>query len=231
MTVVVARNHLLLGLLAAITAYAIFGYVMPHPWLSFAGAAAQLIGGCLGLGMYGVDAARIIASPDYRNPESPKSHRLVLGVALVSLGAVYSGVASILYIMNGSPADWIGNPLFYVGRYITAGGFVFLYLAPEEKRTFLLFRPSLTMAVLMVFALALMFVLGARFGPSPHTSFEESIHRSATYPVCPEHEPVWVTQAGVYHDRRSPYRDQIKAPVRCFATVAAAKAAGARAPG
>ncbi len=230
---VVARNQLLLGLLAAAALYILVGTFAPHPWISFSGAAAQLIGGGLALGMYGVDALKIVASPSYRNPDSPKSHRLVLGVALVGLGVAYSGFASVLYISNDSPATWIGNPFFYAGRYIAAAGFVFLYLAPDEKRTYLSFRPSLTAALLMIMALAVMFYLGLRVGANPPTAFEGSVHQSApTYPACAEDEPYWGSTSERYHHvQESPYIGQMKGPVRCFKTEAEAQANGFRRPG
>lgn len=55
--------------------------------------------------------------------------------------------------------------------------------------------------------------------------------RETNHPVCPATRPIWGTAGNTYHEPSSPYRQQVKRPVRCFTSVEEAREAGFRAPG
>lgn len=216
----IATNSLTGWAVALLVCYLIATAVVPGLWLAVSVRIALLLAGVAALMEWGPSAFNLLK--ERRGPEASRGEILsLLGIATISLGVVYSSLWGIAWYVWDTPTDWTATGHSMFGTYLTAIGLGLVYRSTDIKREVV--RPVnwwVIVAVMIVVAAA-SFVAGAKF-----TSREVRAEIRLAEAAC----PVAVSQRGICHTLSSPYRAQVR-PVRCFPTVAAAKAAGARAPG
>lgn len=115
----------------------------------------QVVAGVFVLGSWGGDAISAIRSGRVRGPEFA-----LIGVAMVSLGAVYAGTFNFTWWYVGEPMDWLNTPTSGFGRYLMGVGFMMQYYSGVMKIERMR-RPS---AIFMLFGFLASVILGILLG-------------------------------------------------------------------
>lgn len=219
------NNRLLIYTFATLTLYGVAGYFASGDYFSGAMSLLLLAFGGATLLRYLPEALRIVIR-QVRNPSAPPegdgAHLAVYGVALLSLGAFYSGAFGALWIWFGQPSTWLATPVSSFGRACMAAGFALLLFSPDVTRKGIRMPSSMWVMIVAIFALVAAFFVGLHMGRTEQ--FAEGIER---FMACPSELPVKGNRSKIYHmpgDRF--YR--LTRPEACFASPQMAVAAGFR---
>jgi len=226
----ITNNGLLIGTVIALSLFWWGGAYLGNPALSTAISIFLVLAGALVFMRFGATAFKILFL-GVRSDENDGSHLAALGVALLSFGAIYSGLWNFVWVFNGQPETWLGTPHSNLGRAIIASGFVSLFFSPDALRPRLRIPNFVLLAMLVIIAIAVAFYMGASYGAEAAKADGAQrwpvLMADTTYPVCPPHRTVWGSgRSKLYHTESSPYRRFIIPPSRCFKTVMEAEKAG-----
>lgn len=128
MPIVLSANRLLAWSVGIIAAYWAIGFLVDGLWYSVVVSACLFVSGIMVAARAVPDAVRII-----RDDQVGPGELAVIGLALLSTGAVWSGAANMIYAAYGRQHDWIGPTLSF-GRAMMAFGFFIFFLSPETTR-------------------------------------------------------------------------------------------------
>lgn len=128
MPVILSTNRLLTWAVGLFAAYWAIGFVSDHLWYSVVVSACLFVGGVMVAARAVPDAIQII-----RRDALGPGELAVIALALLSVGAVWSGAGNMIYAYNGRPQSWIG-PLLAFGRAMMAVGFFMFFLSPDATR-------------------------------------------------------------------------------------------------
>ncbi len=165
-------NPLLLWSLIILGVYWTAGYSLPgHYWSAFMSFLA-LAGGMAGLIRFGpraydivVNGARLSSADSARIGEGAEaSHLSVYGFALLSLGAVYSSLYVLIWIMAGAPPSWSNTPISSFSRLLFFSGFALVAISPSMSAQGLRVPSSTWLAMLAAVVALAIFFFGVRVG-------------------------------------------------------------------
>lgn len=128
MPVILSTNRLLTWAVGLFAAYWAAGFVSDPLWFSVVVSACFFVGGLV-VSVRAVPDAIGIIKRDALGP----GELAVIAIALLSLGAVWTGAFNMFYYHYGRPVSWIG-PISSFGRAMIGTGFFILFLSPDATR-------------------------------------------------------------------------------------------------
>jgi hypothetical protein len=125
MQVILSTNRLLVWGAALFAIYFAVGALVDGVWYSVVVSACLFVSGIMVAARAVPDAVQIV-----KNDQVGPGELAVIGLALLSVGAVWSGGGNMVYAAYGRPDGWIGSTLS-LGRAMMALGFFTFFLSPE----------------------------------------------------------------------------------------------------
>lgn len=217
----IASNRLLLVSIIVVLVYWATASLTPNPYLSIANNILLFFVSGIGLWRYREKTADILFRQD--RGDSPDrgygGYLAIYGIFLVFMGSFYGAIYSSTWIFMGEPQSWIGSSYAQFGRFLSVCGFACMAFSPDLTKEGFILPDRLWATVLVVISL-----LAAGFYVGTKVDTREIVNVA----TCPSGS-ILGTSRKTYHTMDSPYRAMVT-PRFCFRTVAAAEAAGFRAP-
>lgn len=223
----VDKYKLLLGLLGFHFVYFALGFLF-QPYISSGVSIGLALASFFVMARYAKVTYGVLFR-GLRNDEQDNSHIAAISIFGVAFGVFYGAAFNLVWQYSGSPIEWLGTHASNYGRFITALSFAGLFYSPQEVQKRI--DTSLIVLGLAVVVVAVAsFVAGTRISTTETiAAIERPQHISPFHPICPEDRPIWGSQAKIYHDKNSMYR-QMVIPRFCFVSVDEAQREGFRAP-
>lgn len=154
------KNRLLLISLVLIAAYWTIAPLIERPAVRNTMSLLSLISGGLMFHRYAYMAYCVLILQD-RNDKG--AHYAVLGAAISSVGVIWAGLFSILWIYFKQPPEWTATATSSFGSGLIAVGFWLMTISPDSPKIGFGYPIGFARIVLAVFALVLAFVAGTHF--------------------------------------------------------------------
>jgi hypothetical protein len=153
-------NRLLLNGLLLFAFYWLVAPLVPKPYVSSAMSLLSLSAGTLMFSRYAEQTWQILW---HRERSEAGSHYAILGASLVSLGVVYSGIYSLLWIYFGQPDDWTASATSSFGRGLVAVGFFLMAISPDTDNVGAGYPIGFWRSLGVLLAIILAFIAGTHF--------------------------------------------------------------------
>ncbi|CAM5659346.1 hypothetical protein MAUB1S_11484 [Mycolicibacterium aubagnense] len=154
MPVQLSTYRLLSWLIGLLATYWAVGVLVDSLWYSVVVSACLLVGGAMVAARAVPDAVSIIRRDDIGPGELA-----VIALALLSVGAVWSGAFNMIYAYHGRPMSWIGATSSF-GRAMIAVGFFMFFLSPEATRQGVKWPRWYILLAAAIFIAAVAFIIG-----------------------------------------------------------------------
>lgn len=154
------KNRLLLISLGLLAFYWTVAPMIDRPYVRNTMSLLSLLAGVLMLNRYAYAAYCVLVLQD-RNDKG--AHYAILGASTASIGIIWSGIFSILWVYFGQPKEWTATATSSFGSGLIAIGFWLMTISPDTPRIGFGYPIGFGRVVLAVFALVLAFIAGTNF--------------------------------------------------------------------
>jgi len=154
-------NRLLLTLVGVYTAYVLFGYFTPRPYMSNVVGILALIAGLFMFARYAGKAWDIVWN---RVRGEYGAHDAIVGAAEFAGGMIYSGMYRLVWNFFDQPDAWTGTWFSSLGLFMIAKGAYRVALSPTDELPIHRLPKDFFTIMVILFAIMIAYVAGATFG-------------------------------------------------------------------
>lgn len=153
-------NRLLLVSLGLLVAYWVFAPMLPKPYVSSVMSLLSLLAGVLTFSRYVEQTYWIVWHGD-RSAEG--GHWAIYGAFLISVGTIWSGGYSLLWVYFGQPEAWTASAFSSFGRGLVAIGFWLMAFSPDASRIIAGYPVGFYRMLFMLASVLIAFIAGTHF--------------------------------------------------------------------